>query len=93
MKILVPVHTQLTVDEETSPPTEGMTLSGKTVGMLSNGWRSFDIMMERFEEIAITRYGAKKVVKSMHPEDASPAPDYAIEKILESDLVISGLGF
>ena len=93
MRILVPVHTQLAIEEGPPPSTEGTTLSGKTMGMLSNGWRSFDIMMERFEELAIKRYGAKKVVKSMHPEDASPAPDYAIEKVLQADLVISGLGF
>lgn len=93
MRIIVPAPTPKAAGVVVAPAPTVASLQGKTLGILSNGWRSFRTMMQRFEELATETYGAKRVVTAVHPEDASPAPEETVRKMFEADAVISGLGY
>lgn len=93
MRIVVPAPLSTVASTMVAPASAVVSLEGRTLGLLSNGWPSFRTMMGRFEQLATERYDAKRVVTALHPEDASPAPPDVIRKMFEADVVISGLGY
>ncbi len=93
MRILVPVPKSHPHDQDSSPLGQAPTLEGKTLGLLANPWLSFRSMIARFEELGAEEYGAKSVIMALHPWDSAQAPEEAIDKVLQADVVISGLGY
>ncbi len=92
MRILDPERPPAAAPADAPNPSAG-SLSGKTLAIVSNPWRSFRIWQEEFATLAVSKYEAKAVLKPKNPEDAAKAPDYCIDEALEADLVIDGLGF
>ncbi|MBI2871662.1 MAG: hypothetical protein HYY00_00545 [Chloroflexi bacterium] len=69
------------------------SLSGKTLGIMSNGWRSFLIGMERLEEVAVSKHEAGSVIKALHTNASGPAPAELLEEMAKKgDAAIVGLG-
>ena len=92
MKILNPERPPAAAPASAPEPQAG-SLSGKTLAIVSNPWRSFRIWQDEFAALAVNKYEAKAVLKPKNPEDAAKAPDYCIDEALQADLVIDGLGF
>ena len=68
------------------------TLVGKTLGLLSNGWRSFDVLMREYEKLALDKHGVAKVINRRHWNASGPAPVEYIEELTKSDVAFVGLG-
>lgn len=78
--------------EKTSSPLVVSTLAGKTVGMLSNDWPSYEQMIVRFRERLVERHKVSRILCYRIPR-ISPAPDELLEKVAgECDAVVVGLG-
>ena len=68
------------------------SLEGKVVGILSNGWASFEDMIARFQERLQARYKVAKVNYYATPR-VQPLPDSLVERIAaECEVAIVGLG-
>ena len=69
------------------------SLQGKVVGTLSNIWRSYDLMLEHFENIAKSGYGVAEVVKISNPSLSSGTPAETLESLAsKADAAIVGMG-
>ena len=69
------------------------TVSGKVLGLLSNGWRSFDAMTERFSDLALEKFEAREVICRKSPNAASGAPKETLDELASvSDAAIVGVG-
>ncbi len=90
IQILEPVVTLKEEAEGYAPrPT---TLAGKTLGLLSNGWRSFDTLMDAYEELALGKHGVAKVIHRRHWNASGSAPDEFLEEMAKCDVAFVGLG-
>ena len=90
IKILEPVAA---LKEETQSHTAmPSTLAGKTLGLLSNGWRSFDFLMQEYEKLALDKHGVARVINRRHWNASGPAPSEYIEELAKSDVAFIGLG-
>ena len=68
------------------------TISGKSFGIISNGWRSFDVMAARYAELAIEKHEARESVYRKNPSAASATPTAAMDAIAGTDAAIVGIG-
>ena len=67
-------------------------LAGKTVGILSNVWPSYEGMIERFREQLVEKYKVSSIFYYPIPRTFS-APEELLEKVIkECDVAIVGLG-
>jgi hypothetical protein len=68
------------------------TLSGKTVGLISNGKEGTKAFFAHIEDVLRNEYGVAKVVLRTKPNYSAPAPAAIIGEIKSWDAVISGIG-
>ena len=69
------------------------TLSGKVLGLLSNGWRSFDLIAERYASVAQGRHEVRDVLMRQNPSAASATPKQSMEELIQgSDAIVVGVG-
>ena len=69
------------------------TLSGKTLGVIWNGRRPGDLILNRMIDILKERYAIKEVVFREKPYIGNVAPDEIFDQIAaRCDAVISGVG-
>ena len=82
--------------ENTAPPGRKAprldTLSGKTVGFISNGKEGTKAFFAHLEDVLRNEYGVAKVVLRTKPNYSAPAPAAIIGEIKSWDAVISGIG-
>ena len=91
MKILDPSGI-IGKDREKKSPFMVSSLAGKVVGILSNVWPSYEIMVVRFREQLIDKYQVAKTIYYEIPRIRA-APDTLFEKVVrECDAAIVGLG-
>ncbi|MBS4214707.1 hypothetical protein KHA99_19860 [Bacillus sp. FJAT-49825] len=89
MKIMNPVASPKKFKRET---TKVSTLAGKNIGLLDNGWPSWNFIINEIEKTLTNKYHVKKVTKWNIPL-SNAAPAELIEEIAEvSDICIVGLG-
>lgn len=70
-----------------------ITVAGKKLGVLSNGWRSFDHMIKRYSSLAVEKYEASEVLTRKNPNSASSTPEQTMTELTERcDAVIVGIG-
>ena len=84
-----------TVEFERPPASEKTlrTVEGGSLGILSNGWRSFHFIADRWEELATgPDFGVAEVVNRKHHDPAGPAPEEHIADVITSSGVLSGVG-
>ena len=68
-------------------------LGGSTLGIVSNLWRSFDIMAAHFEELAKDRYQVREVMRTINPNLANPILEDTLNALVaKSDAAIVGMG-
>lgn len=65
-------------------------LNGKVVGLLTNGWWSFGIALQRFEELLKADYNVSEFVRG-EKHGAAP-PEMMQEFVTRCDVVINGMG-
>ena len=69
------------------------SMRGKTLGLLSNGWRSFDVMLAHIAGEAVQRQGVGAVVSRKNPNSASTTPKATMEELAaNTDAVVVGVG-
>ena len=68
------------------------TVSGKVLGLLSNGWRSFDDLVERYGDLAKAKYEASGVVSRKNPNASSGTPKPTLEELVTVDAAVVGIG-
>lgn len=91
IRILDPVATAREVKEGPAPRVAA--IGGRSVGMLSNGWRSWDVMLGRLSEIAVEKYEAREVLSRKNPNASSATPKDTMEELVsEVDAAIVGIG-
>lgn len=91
IRILSPVG--LPADRRDGNADRVDTLHGTVLGIMSNGWRSFLVGLERFEELALHKYDAAGVVKGLHANASGPAPAETFAEVTKhSQAAIVGLG-
>ena len=89
IKILEPVAAPKV--EEASYAPKPTTLEGGTLGLLSNGWRSFNTLIDAFAELALNKYGIAKVTNRKHWNGSGLAPEEYYDDLAQCDAVITGL--
>ena len=66
-------------------------LEGKTIGFLSNGWRSYDAMGERIEQVFRERFGIAAMRRYPIPTSCAP-PEGLLDRVAaECDAAIVGM--
>ena len=74
-----------------APRVQG--LGGRTLGLITNSWRSFDIMAGHFEEMAKDRYEVREVMRTINPDVSSPTPKDTLNVLVDkADAAIVGMG-
>jgi hypothetical protein len=69
------------------------TLSGKTLGLLSNSKLNADAVLYAIGELLAERYGVKTLVHRTKPSFSLPAPEPTFEDLVkECDAVLAGVG-
>ncbi len=91
IKILDPTARPKAEDTGLAPRVPG--LGGNTLGIISNAWRSFDIMAGHFEETARDRYEVREVMRTVNPHLSSPIPEDTLNILVAgADAAIVGIG-
>lgn len=68
------------------------SLEGATVGFLSNGWRSWERLIDRMQDRLISEHGVAKIERWDIPVSL-PAPDPLVKRSARvCDLCVVGLG-
>ena len=74
-----------------APRVQG--LGGGTLGLITNSWRSFDIVAGHFEEMAKDRYEVREVMRTINPDVSSPTPKDTLNMLVDkADAAIGGMG-
>ncbi len=84
-----------TVEFEREPTSERahQAIEGGSLGILSNGWRSFHFLADRWEELATgPAFGVAEVINRKHHDPAGPAPEEHIADVIVTGGVLSGVG-
>ncbi len=68
------------------------SLSGGTVGLLDNGKRNVNTLLNHMEELLRSQHGVSQVVRLSKPDASRPAPDDVIANMADCDAVISAVG-
>jgi len=68
------------------------TLSGKTVGLISNGKEGTKGFFTHVEDVLRKEYGVAHIVLRTKPNYSAPAPAPIVGEIRSWDAVISGIG-
>ena len=69
------------------------TITGKALGLLSNGWRSFDAMVDRFSGLAVEKYEARETISRKNPNTANSTPRETMDELAAgSDAALVGVG-
>ena len=89
IKILEPVAAPKAIVETYAGKPK--VLAGGTLGLLSNGWPSFNTLLDVFEELALNKYGIAKVVKRKHSNGSGLAPMGYYDEVARCDAAITGL--
>ncbi|MBI4307876.1 MAG: hypothetical protein HY684_03635 [Chloroflexi bacterium] len=91
VKILDPTGTPKTHIRAAAPRLR--SLQGKVLGMRTNLWPNFDLLLERFEELAVRKFGLAGCVRKRHPDLSSGTPGPVLEELArQSDVAIVGMG-
>ena len=91
VRILDPTAQSKTRDTGLSPRLDG--LGGRSLGIISNAWRSFDAMAGFFQEMATDRYEVREVMRTVNPHLASATPeDTIVELVDRADAAVVGMG-
>ena len=68
-------------------------VAGSVVGLLSNGWRSFDAMAKNYAEMAVGKHEARDVLIRGNPSASSGAPEHTMAELVQQcDAVVVGIG-
>ena len=78
--------------EATAMTERAPTISGKTLGLLSNGWRSFDNILDHYTVIAKEKYEAGEVLARKNPNASSSTPRPTLEELASVDAAVVGIG-
>ena len=74
-----------------APRVQG--LGGGTLGLITNSWRSFDLVAGHFEEMAKDRYEVREVMRTINPDVSSPTPKDTLNMLVDkADAAIVGMG-
>lgn len=69
------------------------SLDGKVIGLLNNGKRNADLILQRIDEILRTEYGIKEAVHMTKPDVSRVIPDsFADDMANRFDAVVTGIG-
>ncbi|MCL0101505.1 hypothetical protein M1O29_00250 [Dehalococcoidia bacterium] len=68
------------------------TIGGKRLGLLSNGWRSFDHILKHYTELAKGKYEAGDVLTRKNPNASSGTPQPTLEELATVDAAVVGIG-
>ena len=69
------------------------TLTGKTIGVLSNSKLNADAVLSAVGELLAERYGAAGIVHRAKPNFSLPAPEATMQELLKQcDIVLAGVG-
>ena len=91
LRILDPVARPPAAGGEAAPRIT--TVAGAVVGLLSNGWRSFDAMTQSYAELAVEKYEAREAVIRPNPSASSGTPQDTMEELARRcDAVVVGIG-
>lgn len=81
---------QVAQQKTVAPPS---ALTGKTVGFIDNGWRSFGVAVPRLQELLRERHGAAQFILYKKPWLTRPlAEDMFQDLVTRADAVVVGLG-
>ena len=92
MKFRVLNPTSEAVVETMQPAPRLKSLTGKTVGLISNGKKGTAGFFTHIDRLLRERYQVAKVVLRTKSNYSAPAEDEIIDEARNWDLVISGLG-
>ena len=91
VKILDPTARPSAEDAGLAPRVS--SLGGHALGIVSNVWRSFDVIAGYFEEIAGDKYEVREVMRTMNPDLSSPIPEDTLNALVpRADSAIVGMG-
>ena len=79
--------------DQSEPAKRLASLSGKALGLLSNGWRSFDDIVDRYAGLAVEKYEARETISRKNPNASSSTPKETMEELTAaSDAALVGVG-
>jgi hypothetical protein len=91
MKILDPTGRPRSRDTGLAP--RAPSLGGSTLGVITNVWRSFDVVASHFEQIARERYEVGEIMRTINPDLSSPIPEDTLNVLVgRADVAIVGMG-
>jgi hypothetical protein len=67
------------------------TLAGKTIALLDISKPGGSVLLDRFEDVLIRRFGVARVIREQKPTYTKPAPASVLEKLRGVDAVIEAL--
>jgi hypothetical protein len=91
IKILDPTARTKVDDTGLAPRVSG--LGGSTLGIVSNVWRSFDVIAEHLGEVSRDRYEVREVMRTINPHISSPITEDTLNMLVaKADAAIVGMG-
>jgi hypothetical protein len=69
------------------------SLRGRVIGFIDNAKPNFSVLVDDLEELLVSKYEVRRVIKHRKRAASVPAPEAVIAELAEScDLVITGSG-
>ena len=91
IKILDPTAHPIVGDAGLAPRVA--SLGRNTLGVVSNAWRSYDVMANHFEEIAKDKYEIREVMRTINLDLSGPLPQDSLSALVAKvDAAIVGIG-
>ena len=91
IKILDPTAHPVVGDAGLAPRV--VSLGGNTLGVVSNAWRSYDVMANHFEEIAKDKYEIREVMRTVNLDLSGPLLEDRLNALVaKADAAIVGVG-
>ncbi|MCE2463443.1 MAG: hypothetical protein J4F46_05975 [Dehalococcoidia bacterium] len=91
IKILDPTAHPMVGDVGLAPRV--VSLGNNTLGVVSNAWRSYDVMANHFEEIAKDKYEIREVMRTVNLDLSGPLIEDRLNALVEkADAAIVGMG-
>ena len=91
IEVLDPTVEPISVDSALAPRPE--TLRGTSLGLLANGKRNADVLLEMVQDILADRYRFSAVVTRNKGNSSRPCPQDIMEEMAERcDVVITAAG-
>ncbi len=91
IRILDPVGAAREVEE--GPAQRLRSVGGQGVGFISNGWRSWDVVVERYAELAVQKYEAREALSRKNPNASSGTPKDTMDELAARvEAVVVGIG-